>query len=235
MTRIFHGCDDLSGGWSRVLDLCDTLEVTPELLNNASQKTLRRWRAETPKGFCFALHVDAGIVTLLTEGGTGATLDEAIARTAERADDLAARAIVLRLPPSFSPSASNKANLRLVTDRMRDGANAGAGKRRALILETQGLWDAAATIETAETLGAVPAIDPFLATQDGVTLGGHDVCFLIRERAALRRKFDQYDFEELLNWAHLYQRAFLFLRGRFCWDHARELHHAMRYLDDDLI
>lgn len=235
MTRIFHGCDDLSEGWSRVLDLCDTLEVTPELLNNASQKTLRRWRAETPKGFCFALHVDEGVTTLLTEGGTSTALDEAITRTATRADDLAARAIVLRLPTSFTPSAHNKATLRLVTDRLREHANAGAGLRRALILETQGLWTAEATIEAASDLGAIPAIDPFLATQDGVALGGQDVCFLIRERAALRRKFDQFDLEELLGWAQLYQRVFILMRGRFRWEHARELHHAMRYLDDDLI
>ena len=54
---------------------------------------------------------------------------------------------------------------------------------------------------------------------------------MLTERAGLRRKLDQFDMETMIDWAENYDRAFVLLRGRFKWDHAKELRVALEYED----
>jgi len=79
-------------------------------------------------------------------------------------------------------------------------------------------------------VGLGVAIGRFLAMGAELEPGTRDACFIVAERSGMRRRFDQYDFEELVYWAQRPQRVFTLLRGRFQWEHAKELRHVIREL-----
>ena len=238
MVKVYFGCDEVEPSWSRYVETCNSLEVRVDRGPDPAIKTLNRWRVETPRGFCFVLQADPRLGQRLDElayggasrlPGKDAVLEEALAVTEARAHALAARALLLETPPGFTPGADAEALLEALVAQINERAS----KRRALIWEPGGLWTVERALEVAEPLGLTVAHDPFLAAREDVeapTAGG-DVCYVLTERAAMRRRFDQFDMEEIIDRAEDADRAFVLLRGRFKWHHARELRHVLAAFD----
>lgn len=230
MTHIYYGCDEVPEGWDRYFAQCNALEVDLTRWGESPPtiRTLNSWRVDSPRGFCFVLHLDEQATAALLEASRAeeAELGEAFERgwerTLERAEALAARALMLSTPPGFSPNTTNRALIEAIGER-------GAEIKQALLWEPSGPWEPYATRDWAAERGVEVGIDPFLAMREGVEPGRGDVCHILRERAGMRRQFDQFDMEDLLDRLSVYQRAFVLLRGRYQWDHARELRHAIEY------
>ncbi|MFW5965979.1 MAG: DUF72 domain-containing protein [Persicimonas sp.] len=224
MGKIYFGCDELQRGWDDYFKLCNAYELDLESLDAPPRiSTLNRWRVDSPRGFCFVLHADRRVtrgLTRLSKAGAS-TLDEDVREawelTVERAEALAAKAILLSTPAEFSPGSNSRQLLEAVAEELVPETKA------AVIWESQGLWQLAPTRQLARDLGLVYAYDPFIAHREDVPFTHGDTCWIVTERAGLRRKFDQFDMESLTHWADRYDRAFVLLRGRFKWDHAREL------------
>jgi uncharacterized protein YecE (DUF72 family) len=213
------------------MSTCDALEVPIEGKHPPTIKTLNRWRVESPQGFAFVLHVDptvAGGLLAQSESGKTALTEEILAGwklTLDRAGALAAKALLLRTPAGFMPGERQRALIQAVSELDR-------GRKLALIWEAEGLWDVEHTRTFAEALGLVYAFDPFLADREELPMTSGTACFVLTERASMRRKFDQFDMERLVDWASAYERVFVLLRGRFKWEHARELRHVLQELGE---
>lgn len=225
-TKFYYGCDELERGWDRYFQQCNTIEWKIRDESRAPTiKTLNSWRVQSPKGFAFVLHLDNDALAALVkacENGReelGADFNEGWERTAARAKALAAKAIIISTPMEVTPGATSKALLLEVARRV-------AELKKVLIWEPSGLWTPEAAREWASANGIVAAIDPFMAMKDGLEPGHGDACFLVNERAGMRRKFDQYDVENLIDWSEGLQRVFVLLRGRFKWQHAREFRYV---------
>ena len=227
MTHIYFGCDETPRGWKRYLDLCNAYEVRADGAQPPSMKTLNSWRVSTPKGFCFVLHAGDELSAALEgkgwgEDGLSAPAEEAWAQVLERRKALAAKAVLVRTSPDFTPTPEHRARLVALSARA-------AADKVALIWESSGLWEATTTYEWAQEHGIVYAFDPFLATRDGLEIegNGQDVCFALSERAGMRRTFDEYELEQLMDWCEGHQRAFVLLRGRHKFAHAREIKYLL--------
>lgn len=222
MTKIYYGSDEVPRGWGRYYAMCNALELDLTTLENRPRtETLNRWRVESPKGFAFVLHADPDVVEGLAalSQADRTELDDRVRqgweRTMAAAHALAAKAVLIRTPMSFSPSAASR-------ELMRKLATELAAEARPLVIwETEGMWSVEDTRDLAESLGLVYALDPFLARRDDIEFTRGDACFVITERGGMRRDFDPYDIEELLDAASRYDRIFVLLRGRFKWPHAR--------------
>jgi hypothetical protein len=230
MTRIYFGCDDTAVGWDRAISTCDALEVPMSGNQPPSIKTLNKWRVESPRSFCFVLHVDPSVSEGLlkqSESGKRVLSEEILAGwklTLERASALAAKALVLRTPAGFMPGETQRELIKAVSELDR-------GKKLALIWEAEGLWSVETTRTFAESIGLVYAFDPYLAERDELPMTSGSACFVLTERASMRRQFDQFDLERLVDWSTAYERVFVLLRGRFKWEHARELRQVLKELD----
>ncbi len=230
MTHYFYGCDEREGSWERYAERCNLFEASSIARQGAPPtiKTLNTWRVESPRGFCFVLHGTEQLLKGLKAASRAEAddLTDAIKQgweeTLERAEALAAKAILIETPSEFSPNQSNRA---LMT---RFGELADEIKP-ALIWEGHGLWDPWTMRGWANERGLVWAHDPFMAMREGLQAQRGDGCFIINERAGMRRKFDQYDMEDLMDWSQSYQRVFALMRGRYKWDHARELRYVLEY------
>lgn len=232
MAHVYFGTDRIPRHWQRYFDQHTALELDLSRLEAPpNTSTLNRWRVESPRGFAFVLHADPAVVEGLEAAGDAGrtTIDQGIAegweRTMERAKALAAKAVLVRLSPSFSPGQSNRELLTHFAQELAGPA------KPAVILETQGLWTVPEGRGFAESVGLVYAFDPFIAEREEIAFTHGDACFVLTERAGMRRKFDQYDMERLLDWADNYQRVFVLLRGRFKEEHAAELRLTLEYAD----
>ncbi len=228
MSKIFYGCDEISRGWERYFQLCNALEVRLDPQVTPTLKTLNRWRVDSPKNFCFMLHVAPELIdALLVQAGRKSStlspeLQAAWEKTMEQARALAARALVIETPTELSPNATNRA-------LMVELAKLAQASKLPLIWQAQGMWSKSETRDFAESHGMIFALDPFLWQQEELSFTSGDACFILSERIGMRRKFDQYDLEELVGWSQSYNRVFVLLRGRFKWDHARELRYLIDY------
>jgi hypothetical protein len=231
MTRIYFGCDDTALGWDRAMSTCDAMEVPINDRQPPTLKTLNKWRVESPKGFCFVLHVDPSVSEGLlkqSEAGRKTLTEEILAGwklTLDRASALSAKAVLLRTPAGFMPGETQRELIKAIAELDR-------GKKLALIWEAEGLWSVESARTFAESIGLVYAFDPFLAERDELPMTSGSACFVLTERASMRRKFDQFDLERLVDWSTAYDRSFVLLRGRFKWEHARELHHVLKELGE---
>ncbi len=231
MTHYYYGCDEVVQGWSRYHKLCTALELDLNGEKNPPTiATLNRWRVDSPRGFAFLLHVEQDLITSLVKSSERTSprlakdIDTHLESTFEKARALAAKALIISMPPEFTPSTDNKNLLVELRKRILEKQD----KNRSIILEPSGLWERSTTLEWAEGEGFVLAHDPFMAMRDGDHCSKQDACFVINERAGMRRKFDQFDFEDMLDWSASAQRAFLLLRGRFKAHHAKELLYLLR-------
>lgn len=230
MTKIYYGCDELARGWNHYFKRCNALQLDLEVLDALPKiATLNRWRVESPKGFSFTLCADSKFVAALSRlSARGATeLDDATRQAwqenVERAHALAARAILIRTPADFSPGDVSRNLLKKVVEELA------APIKQLLIWEADGLWQLRDTLEFASSIGLVYAYDPFIAYREEIAFTHGDAAWILTERAGLRRKLDQFDMESIIDWADNYQRVFCFMRGRFKWEHARELKVALEY------
>ncbi|MFP4601189.1 MAG: hypothetical protein ACLFVJ_23275 [Persicimonas sp.] len=232
MGKIYYGCDELPRGWEQYFKLCNAVELDLDPLDAPPKtSTLNRWRVDSPRGFGFVLHADRGfregLADLADRGATelNARVRKGWETTVERAHALAAKAILIKTPPEFFPGSVSRGLLELVAEEFVGPA------KQAVIWDSQGPWQLDQTRDYARDLGMIYAYDPFIAHREEVPFTHGDTCWVLTERAGLRRKFDQFDMETLTAWADHYDRAFVLLRGRFKWDHARELKMALEYAD----
>lgn len=230
MTKLYYGCDELDRGWDHYFKRCNALQLDLETLDALPKTaTLNRWRVESPKGFSFTLCADSKFVNALTRlSARGATELDAAAREAwqanvDRAHALAARAILIRTPANFRPGQISRDLLEKVVTELA------APIKPLVIWESDGLWQLRDTLEFANSIGLVYAHDPFIAYREEIPHTSGDAAWVLTERAGLRRKLDQFDMETMIDWADNYQRVFCFMRGRFKWEHARELKVALEY------
>lgn len=230
MGKIYYGCDELARGWEHYFKRCNALEVDVESFDAPPKiATLNRWRVESPRGFCFMLRADREFTDALSKlGDRGASeLNARVRRgwetTMERAHALAAKAIVVRTPAEFTPGSVSRTLLERVSTELLGDA------KPAVIWESDGPWQMSETREFAQDLGMVYAYDPFIAYREEIPFTHGDTAWVLTERAGLRRKFDQFDMEHVVDWADNYDRAFVMLRGRFKWEHAKELKVALEY------
>lgn len=230
MTKIYYGCDEVPRGWGHYFKQCNALQLDLETYDALPKtSTLNRWRVESPRGFCFVLYADSAFTAaLMRVSARGQTeLDDAT-RAAwqvnlERARALAAKAILIRTPAKFTPGPASRALMTQVAQELAGPA------KPAVIWQSDGLWQLKDTRNFAEDVGLVYAMDPFIARREELEFTHGDAAWVLSERAGLRRKFDQFDMELLLDLAESYDRVFCLLRGRFKWDHARELKVALNY------
>lgn len=230
MGKIYYGCDELTRGWEHYFKLCNALEVDITSFDAPPKiSTLNSWRVDSPRGFCFVLHADPqvtqGLARLSDRGADSldAAVREGWEKTLERAHALAAKAILVHTPYEMSPGSVSRGLLEQFAEELA------APAKPAVLWQSEGPWQLASTREFARDLGLVYAYDPFMAERDEVPFLHGDACWVLTERAGLRRKFDQFDMERVIDWADNYDRAFVLLHGRFKWDHAKELQVAMEY------
>ena len=228
MTKIFYGCDEVTKGWPRYFDLANAIEI-PDRGKTPAIKTLNTWRVKSPKGFGFIVHFSNEFVGHLDRlsSASKTEFDEAallaFEQTMEKARALGATALLLPTSFEFGPTETNRKLLaRLATlDR---------GKMM-LVWEFQGMWTTENAMEFAKGVGMIPAFDPFMAHEEGLSFGHGDGCFKLSERQGSRRYFDGYDFEQVLDWGAHFDRLLVLARGRFKWRHLRELRETMKSAD----
>lgn len=230
MTKYYYGCDEVLRGWSRYYNQCNALELDLNAEKNSPTiATLNRWRVDSPRGFGFMLHVDQEVPSALAKASDRGNqrlpkhIDASLDSTLEKAQALAAKALFLQTPMEVTPGETSRALLTALVERVNE-----KGNTRPILWEPSGLWERGATREFADQAGLVMAFDPFMAMRDGEPCGHGDVCFVVSERAGMRRKFDQFDFEDLLVWSSAAQRVFITLRGRFKAQHAKEMQHLFK-------
>lgn len=222
MPKIYYGCDHVPRGWGRYYAMCTAIELDIESFEaEPKQETLNRWRVESPKGFAFLPHLRHKFVKELQRLGRADAqsvddaLREAWQTSLSDAHALAARALFLKTPLSFSPSPTNRLLIQSVGEELVRKA------KPSLIWESQGMWPVEESRALAQAAGMMYAFDPFLAMRENMPPTHGDACFILTERAGMRREFDAFDIEQMLEWADNYDRLFIILRGRFQWNHAR--------------
>ena len=230
MANLYYGSNEVPKGWERYFSQCNLLEIDIESFDAPPKtSTLNSWRVESPRGFAFVLHTSTAfneeLVRLRDTETTEVSdvLRREWKKTIEQSESLAAKAILMRTPPEFSPGPLSEALLANISDELV------APSKPALLWESSGLWSAKQARKFAEAQGIVYAMDPFIAYRDELEFTHGDACWMLTERAGMRRKFDQFDMERLIRWAENYDRTFVLLRGRFKWDHAKELRIALEY------
>lgn len=229
MAKIYAMCDEVVGSWPKYKTVCNGLEVDDTRGNPPNIKTLNRWRVETPRGFGFVVHATPETNKALEQASLKgldalpASFEEHWNATLDRAKAAAAKAILLSPGFDFSPGDISR-------DLMADLGKKFEGKQ-ILIWDLEGPWSLEGTRSFIEAHGMSYAYDPFLAQRDEIPFTYGDGAFVITERAALRRRFDQFDFEDLIDWTARYNRVFYLFRGRFKWEHAKEMRYVMQDLE----
>lgn len=221
MTKIYYGCDEIPRNWGTYSSLCNAIELNLEQLDNPPKdETLNRWRVESPRGFAFILHADPSVAQGLAEAAQAdkTELPDSVLqgwqKTVKRAQALAAKAIIIKTPISFSPGIAGRALIEAV------GAQLVTSYSNPVIWEAQGMWDTENSRGWANDLGLTYAFDPYLALREELGLMQGDGAFILNERGGLRREFDRFDIRAILDELGSYNRAFFMLRGRFKWNHA---------------
>ncbi len=229
MAKVYYGCDERDRDWDDYAERCNALELDLTHFSHPPKiSTLNTWRVESPRGFGFMVHARNGVSAELPQPPEAdpASFSDAMRRawdeTLERAEALAAEAILVPTPKGFTPSAAHRERLAAFRESFGSQINA------ALLWEPSGLWNIEQTREAAEEADVVPTYDPFLAEREGLGFRHGDAAFAITERAARRRQFDLFDFKQLLQWTRKYDRLFVMLRGRFKWAHAEHIQNAVQ-------
>lgn len=230
MTKIYFGCNEIPRHWDQYFAQCNAVELDLSELDNPPRiKTLNRWRVNSPRGFAFMLHADPAVSSELMKASAkdNAELSDSLRAgwktTLERAKALAARAIIVRTPPSFAPGQIERALIERFSSQLASEFS------RPVIWEARGMWQTETTRPWATDLGLVYAYDPFLAIRDEIGLSVGDGGFILNERAGMRREFDRYDIRGLLDALGSYDRVYVMLRGRFKWQHARHFKEQLNY------
>ncbi len=236
MQKVYFGCNELQHDWEHYFERFNAIELDLSTYREMpKESTLNRWRVESPRGFCFTLHADPRVGPALARAGSVSSIEQDDAlwdvwdEYEQRAEALAAKAILLRTPQELSPGDDSIAKLRAFAERANERTD------RLILWEPQGLWTVPQVRETADSLELTPVYDPFVAHREGHGFSHGDAGFALSERAGARRRFDVFDFQRLTDWTSSYDRIFVMLRGRNKWTHARQFRAALRrsgYLDE---
>ena len=227
MARYYYGCDEVSQGWERYYESCNANELDLESFKEQPKlETLNRWRVESPRNFCFMLHVPTALSEYFGQAAGDPPesaedypdeVREAWEWTLERTGALAAKAIVFPTPQEVTPGKGHRQRLAAFADDFVDEIGP------EVLWEPKGLWTPDQTTDFADEIGFVPVFDPFIAHRDEYEFSHGDVAFAISERPGMRRQFDLFDFKELLRWTEKYDRVFAMVRGRNKWTHVQQL------------
>lgn len=230
--NIYYGCDEVPKGWDRYFEAHNAIELHLDGDQPPNTQTLNRWRVQSPKGFAFIVHLPESVAKGLIVSeqqkldALPADAQEALDKTLEQANALAAKALYLSTNVDFGPNEENRERIAKLAKLARD-------QKRTLIWEPQGMWPQEHTYTFCRDHHIMLAIDPFLWEREGYQRAkASDVCIVLTERASARRKFDQYDMEDMIDSVEGAQRVFILCRGRFKWDHLRELRYTLEYVND---
>lgn len=230
MTKIYFGTDEIPRHWEQYFGRCNALELDLQKLDNPPRiDTLNRWRVESPRGFAFVLHAEPQVSESLTAAAQRSStalpdrLRDGWNTTLERAEALAARAVVVKTPVSFGPGNTSRALLEAFGDQLADQF------KYPVIWDAAGSWDVESTREFAAEHGLTYAYDPFMAFRDEIGLHHGDGAFVLSERGGLRREFDRRDIQQLIRAVDSYNRAYFLLRGRFQWKYAEHFGELLDY------
>jgi uncharacterized protein YecE (DUF72 family) len=211
MIDIRVGCCGFPVGRSAYLRDFDLVEVQQTFYQPPRPETLRRWRAEAPPRFEFALkawqlithHPSSPTYRRLRQpipeaarghyGAFRATAEVQLAWevTLEAARCLDARLIVFQCPASFRPEPENLANVLRFFARARADAPG-----IALAWEPRGDWPRETMARLATELGLVPVVDPFQATP----FEGSIRYFRLHGVTGYRYRYSDEDLHRLLGW-----------------------------------
>lgn len=230
MTKIYFGCNEIPRHWEQYFELCNAIELNLQRFDNPPRiDTLNSWRVDSPRGFAFVLHTEPQVAEELqqaAEAGSDELPDQLYRgweKTLEHAQALAARAVLFQTPMSFSPSDASRDALARFAEELAEQFS------YPVIWEAAGSWDTASTREWAADRGLTYAYDPFLAFRDEIGLTHGDGAFILSERAGLRREFDRWDVQKLIDSVGSYNRAYFLLRGRFQWKYAKHFGELLDY------
>lgn len=231
MARHYYGCNSVDKGWEQYFELCNAFEFDPGSYEEPPTiETLNGWRVDSPRNFCFILHAAHRVKRHFAGGARVDAQPEEIPdvvergweTTRERADALAATAVLLPTPSEFRPSEANRQKLRAFSEQV-------VGDDDPLVLwEPSGIWTLEQMRDFSEELGFAPVYNPFIADREDAGFRYGDAGFVVTERAARRRQFDVFDFEKMIGWTQNYDRLFTMFRGRHKWAHAQNMQVALR-------
>ena len=182
-------------------------------------RTLARWRAQTPETVRFVARARTD-VTHPSPGkpGSGHFRDSDVVRgawaeTVEAARALEAAALLLRTPPSFTPTTGHRATLgAFVSGAAEDLPGV------SLIWEPRGVWEDEEVAEWASEAGLIPSVDP----QRTIPPPGEEAFFRLGGSGGVRSRYDDLELLDVLARAAEHQR---------CWvlfDHLDMLRDALR-------
>jgi hypothetical protein len=229
MQKVYVGCNELQHDWAHYFERLNSIELDLSTYREMpKESTLNRWRVESPRGFSFVLHTDSRLGPTLAKAGSASSVEQDSAfwdawRTYEqRAEALAAKALLIKTPQELTPGDEGRDKLRVFAEKAQNISD------RLILWEPQGLWTVPQVRDIASELGLTPIYDPYVAHREGHGFTHGDAGFALAERAGARRRFDVFDFERLLDWTSSYDRIFVMLRGRNKWTHARQFRAALR-------
>ncbi|HXF50650.1 MAG TPA: DUF72 domain-containing protein [Dehalococcoidia bacterium] len=203
---IVVGCCGFPVGRRRYYAEFPAVEVQQTFYQLPRVETARKWRAEAPPGFAFAMKAWQ-LVTHAPSSPTYRRLREPLTappdaygwfrptdevreawrRTFEVARALDSPAIVFQCPASFAPTETSVANLRaFFRAAERDG--------RTFVWEPRGEWPPELVADVCRELRLVHGVDPFA----GPTLGGDVAYFRLHGRGGHRYRYTDEDLRELL-------------------------------------
>lgn len=160
-TRFHVGAQALKGGLSAYGKRFGMVEVAvpsaAQLKQFPSETALKRWKKEVSPTFEFVVVLGPATATLVPGADADAELEAAL--TAVRV--LQARMILLRTPPSVTPSAVMRKRMAALLARLPTDAT-------AVAWEPRGVWDEEAAARAAKAWGLVLVVD---ASRDAVPAG----------------------------------------------------------------
>lgn len=182
-------------GWERYFEKLSFIETSVLAKNPAKPSVLTKWRNAAPGPGSFAvvtpgLHVGPAFL--------------------DAARILEPSALVFRTPPSFTPSAANRDELRRV---FAEVAPADLGIARVWMPE--GLWDTRTAVKLAAEMGVAFGCDPSLRDQTReppefyATLEVPEVYFRVSGLGRGHRRLPASDLDELAELVEPYERAWV--------------------------
>ena len=158
MAELVHvGTADLphGTGWDRYFRKLGYIETSVLVRNHARPSVLAKWRAAAPRAGAFGL-----VAPSLTANPLG--VERGVDALLEASRTLEASAILLRTPPTFSPSQTNRDLLRRFFAEVLPAEAAGGAAR---VWQPDGLWDTRTAVKLAAEMGIVFGCDPSLRDQ----------------------------------------------------------------------
>ena len=246
MPQIITGCGPIPTSRKQYFETFGALELSESWHEPLGTRALRQWREQAGPEFVFVLHAWRWLTLDPLDERTAPPNDLARdqvgllqpsdanrglwAEVDRQARDIGAQFVLLRTPPTFSPSDHNRANLRRFLEEI-----VGDDVPYQIAWEPRGLWEPEDALDVAEEHGLVLARDPWADFEMPEPLGGDVIYTLTAPRG--RRTFDNDDYEELLDFVDEHDdedtRVVLLFRGPERERNAQRLLTAQRQRGDN--